>query len=110
MIDKFSQINFSDAEILKVQIKNGDLNITIKDWQEKEMMIVFREVVGFESFSPEGEDISHGSVNFEDKFIERACNIANDEAEGVACFKFWSSWSNESVLTIAARDFEIVSM
>lgn len=110
MIDEFNQINFSDAEIFRMHTKKGDLHIELKDWQEKEISLVFKEVIGFEAFSPEGEDLSHGIATQKDPFIEHACKIANDNQEGVICFRFWSSWSNQPILTIAARDFEISSI
>lgn len=109
MIDKFRELNFSNTTILDVQTSNGDLVVNLKDSEEKKIVLMFREVMGFESFKPVGVLLRHITANADDQFIEWTCDLTQDDRKGAACFRFWAPGRDKSILTVVARAFELTN-
>jgi hypothetical protein len=100
----FSDCRLADAEIVSVRSSNGDLEVEYLDWQKCAKKLIFREAVGYESFSPERVSLSHGRMSDDDPLIARACGVAEeDEANDFVVFSFVSAWSGADVLRIAAK-------
>ena len=104
-IEKFASLSFADAQIQAVHIRNGELCIQGKDWQEKDFVLVFTDFIGLEAFGIEGQDLGHGTATSTDEFISRACKLVDDESEGVICFSFYSAWADKPIMKVAARSF-----
>lgn len=109
MIDEFRELNFSNTTILDVQTRNGDVVVNLKDSQEKKIVLLFHEVMGFESFQPVGVLLRHVTANADDQFIEWTCDLTQSDKEGAACFRFWAPGYDRSILTVVARAFELTN-
>jgi len=58
-----SDLKISDGKVVEFTVQSNVATVTFKDWQEKTYLILFRDFVGFESYSPENIDLSHISVS-----------------------------------------------
>jgi hypothetical protein len=99
----FEHVDFADAEVIRLSTDSDTLQVHGKDWQERPFRLIFTDVVGYEVFSIVGEDLSHGSVSYDDPFIARACRIAAETPQGFCCFALWSAWADDAVLRVVAR-------
>ena len=103
----FIRFRFADGHVLTWSVNTEEVRVHFTNWQEALFTLVFRDVVGIEALSIEGEDLSHGTADSTDPFIERACRVARDDTEGFLCFAFWSAWADEPLMRIVARNFSI---
>lgn len=107
LINSFAQIRFADGEVIRLFTEVGEIGVQYKDWQEQQFRLIFADVVGYEVFSIEGEELSHGTASLDDPFIERACLIAREDPQGLCCFALWSAWTNEVLMRIVARSYRV---
>ena len=107
MRKSFALLHLADAQVLRLLAVTSDLKVVYRDWQEKLFLLTFNDLVGFEAFGVEGEDISHGTESTDDPFIEKAVEYARDSAEGVNSYVIWSASSDHPILRVAARNFEV---
>jgi hypothetical protein len=99
----FEKCELSDAEILSVEVVGTKLIVKYKSWDEKCRSIIFEDLVGYQWFSPEGQDLSHGTIDLEDTFLKLACQMANvGNAEEYKIFSFVSAWNDAKILRVVA--------
>ena len=102
----FKEIDFSDAKITKVFTNGENLAVNFDDWQEKQHTLTFMDVVGFQSFSPEGQELSNGVSDEKDSFIVAACEAAQEDSpDDFQFYRLISPWTEKSILTVVARSF-----
>ena len=104
----FADIELQDGQIEELRAASGSLWVTINDWKEEKVVLEFFDVVGIEAFSPIGEDLSHGTVEQTDAFIDTSCGRTGTARDEVLCFTFWSAWHDMPIMRIVARSFEQV--
>ena len=105
-MQEFSRLHLADAEVVSLFAKAGDLEVVYRDWREQTFVLTFRDVVGFEAFGVEGEDLSHGTESAEDPFIAKAVEYARDSIEGLTSYVLWSA-SDQPILRVAAQRFTV---
>ena len=109
MVD-FEKCRLDDAEIVRISVAGDEIHVAYKDWREKEFVLVFKHVAGYQWFSPEGGVLSHGTVDLEDPFLSLACEMADESGiEGFKVFSFVSAWNDAKVLRIVAKGVETSS-
>jgi len=102
----FDHINFADSQVNKLlRTDEGDLIIQYSDWQENKKRITFRDVIGYEVFGLEGEELSHGQVYTENDLIKKACSIAEEDINEYKCYSLVSAWSDAAVFSVVAKAF-----
>ncbi|WP_312315914.1 hypothetical protein [Stenotrophomonas sp.] len=105
----FEECSLADAEIILVSAYGGNVHVEYRDWQERVCLLKFTDVVGYQSFSPEGRALSHGVVEQDEAFIAHACLMADDESpEGFKVFSFVEAWRDARVLSLVAKDVSAV--
>lgn len=101
----FSEINMSDAEIVRVETQGESLHVSYRDWREQLNELVFTNVAGYQWFSPEGKAISHAETSEDDPLIEEACNAAEeDSTEGFRVYSIIGAWSGRPILRVVAMN------
>jgi hypothetical protein len=106
-IEDFTKLALSDGQISQLRIFQDKLFLDCLDWKSKVLTLIFNDVIGVEVFNIVGEDLSHGTVSSADSFINRSCAIAKENMEELWCFSIYSIWSEESILRIVARSFDL---
>jgi len=106
-VQEFAKLPFADGKVLRLSLDGGEICAHCLDWQNRAFCVRFSDVIGYEVFSIEGEDLSHGTVNSTDPFIKRASKVAQDDEEGLWCFAVWSAWSDEALMRVVARGFRV---
>lgn len=106
--ESFAALPFADSQVLDLASTVGELAVTCTDWQEQVFVITFTEVIGYEGFGIEGEDLSHGTVSASDPLIARASHVAHVDPHGLWCFAFWSAWHDQALLRVVARQYHVV--
>ncbi|MGO4501420.1 MULTISPECIES: hypothetical protein [unclassified Dyella] len=102
---EFEKLRFDDAEISSVTLVGDELHVAYLNWREQESELVFRQVAGYQWFSPEGKALSHGTIEIEDPFLSLACDMADeDSVEGFKVFSFVSAWNDAKMLRIVAKE------
>lgn len=105
---EFAKCRFDDAEISQVLAADGNLIVIYRDWQEKEQHLVFVNVAGYQSFSPEGKALSHATVETEDALLSLACEMAEEASpDGFKVYSFVSAWNDAKILRIVAKDVQL---
>jgi len=106
-MSNFESIRFDDAEISTIAMVGSDIHVSYKDWREDDHLLVFKRVVGYQWFSPEGRALSHGTVEVDDDFLRLACDMAEEgTTDGLKVFSFVAAWDDLIVLRIVAADVE----
>lgn len=101
----FDGFRLADAEIESIAVDGDNLRVTYLDWQEQRKGLLFRSVLGYQSFWPEGQALSHGTMEAADPLLDLACRISEEPSSaGYRVFSFVSSWSEEKILRIVAAD------
>lgn len=103
----FNRIFFTDGQVVQIKTYEGELHLQCIDWQGNPFNVIFCDVIGFEVFSIEGEDLSHGMVSATNQFIKRVSTIVQETSEGLWCFEIWSAWTDEPRMRVVARSFRI---
>lgn len=106
-----SELQISDGQILKVESSLSSLNLVFKDWKDQEWSIIFRNPLAIQSFSIEGEELSHIEILSKDVFKDATMEFFSDEKEEYFwCFSFYGVWCERPLLKIIAKDnYEIIS-
>jgi hypothetical protein len=110
IIERFLKLPIADAQIHEMYIRKGEFCLKGEDWQEKNFVLLFTDVVGVEAYGIEDEDLSHVTANITDEFIERACELANEENVGLICFCLYSAWTDSPKLRVVAKGFQFDSV
>lgn len=108
-MEDFSRLHFADAEVVSLLAESRDLQVVYRDWQKKTFTLTFTEVLGFEAFGVEGEDLSHGTESVEDPFLHRVGQHSRDSVVGSRCYVLWSASSDLPILRVVAKDFTVES-
>ncbi|MGH8036111.1 MAG: hypothetical protein ACREPD_00065 [Stenotrophomonas sp.] len=104
----FNNVRLADAVIRSVVSTGNELRVIYVDWREVEQGLTFRDLAGYQSFSPEGKDLSHGNRVEMDPFIAFACQAAEEEeVEGFRAYSFIAACSGAVILKIVAKDVVI---
>lgn len=106
----FAKCRLADAEITDVVVVGDELHVAYRDWREQKCVLMFKDVAGYQWFSPEGKPLSHGSVELDDPFLNLACDMADEgHAEDFKVFSFISVWSEAKILRVVAKGVELSS-
>jgi hypothetical protein len=98
----FENCKLSDAEILSVESQGTKLLVRYKDWKEIRRTIIFEDAVGYQCFCPEGQALSHGTVEQEDPFLDLAARVTEEDVSPLRVFSFVSAWSDAKILRVVA--------
>ena len=105
----FEQHRLADAEIISVAADGDTVHVAYRDWQEKTCLLEFSGVVGYQSFSPEGRQLSHGLVEMDEPLIAFSCLTAEEDClDGFKVFSFVEAWQGAKVLRLVAKRVTVV--
>jgi hypothetical protein len=96
-----------DGQIGEISLVHGTLYVHFQTDDEKDLILVFKDVAGVEMFNIQNAELSKCTVHLNDPFIERATKLSEKHTEKLVCYAFWSPWLEEPLMRILARDFEI---
>ena len=105
------KFDFSDAVILKLVVETDRVEIHLKDWQEREHVVLVEDVLMLEDHGAVGEDISHMCISQSDELVRAACARADETPTEYHSFTFFGAWSENPILVFVAgrlssTDFE----
>lgn len=106
----FEEHRLADAEIISVAPDGEKVHVAYRDWQEKRCLLEFSGVVGYQSFSPEGRQLSHGMVETDGPFVAFSCLTAEEDClDGFKVFSFVEARQGAKVLRLVAKRVSVVS-
>lgn len=100
---RFSELNLADSTVLGYSVDNGVVLVVVRDWQEQVLRLRFEETIALESFSIEGEDLSHGSEDTSDPLIAKAVELVGESADEYCCFSFHAAWHSAVRMRVVAK-------
>lgn len=106
-MDSFNNYRLEDGSISKLCIEGADAKIWIRTWREEEVILVFTDMAGVESSSFINTSLSHGTETAHDSFLDKACQIGEEQPDNYRCFSFFSAWADTPILKIIARTFSV---
>ncbi|HEX8466137.1 MAG TPA: hypothetical protein VF627_16105 [Abditibacterium sp.] len=104
---QIEHINFEDAQIKHAEVKNGEVLVTVENWQTKLFRFRFKGVVYFKSFEF-GSDLSKLQLSDDTEEIREAMRvIINDggSIEGYAGLIQASFVSDTPVMIVVFQEF-----
>src|SRR4028118_561128 len=104
---QMKRISFSDAQIQHVDIKNGEVLVTIYTWQQKILRFRFNGVVYFKSFEF-GSNLSDVHVSDDTEEIKEAMRVViNDggSAEGYPNLVQASFVADAPIMIVVFQEF-----
>jgi hypothetical protein len=100
-----NEMNISDGKIISFNASLQGLKLFIQDWEEQRWLIIFKEVLSFQSMSAEYEELSHLDIVVEDNFKKYTMEYFDDEnPRDYLCFNFYGAWSDRALLKIIAKN------
>ena len=105
-----TDLSIADGEIKSLSSTAGRLVVELSDWQEKVWKITFCNVVAFESFSVEGEDLLEVRIHDSDEFLDRVCDREKDVLVSYRCISFYSGWDDTVLLKVIADSWDVQSI
>lgn len=103
-----SELNVSDGQITKFSVQSDVVTVVLKDWQDEVHTLIFKGVIGVESYSPEGVDLCHIKVLNESEKVRKVCSIVEADAHEFIEYSFISAWSDLPVLSVFSENVEII--
>jgi len=104
----FESARFDDAEITNVIAVGNELHVAYNDWKERPFVLKFKNVLGYQCFSPEGRALSHGTVEIDDPFLQLAHQSAEEDTNReFKVFSFTSAWGGARIVRVVATDVEV---
>jgi hypothetical protein len=107
MQNDFSTLSIADGCITRLVAERGELRLSIQDWREEVLLLVFHDVVGIEAFRFVNDDLSHADEDCDDPFVTRSCAAAEEKSDNYRCFAFFSVNSDAPILKVVARSFSL---
>ncbi|MDZ7991376.1 MAG: hypothetical protein RM022_026340 [Nostoc sp. EfeVER01] len=105
--EKSAIFQLVDGRIGEISLVKGTLYVHFETDDEKDLTLVFTDVVGVEMFNIQNTELSKWTVSLNDPFIERARKLSEKHTEDLVCYAFWSPWLKEPMMRILASNFEI---
>ncbi|PHJ60592.1 hypothetical protein VF14_10250 [Nostoc linckia z18] len=96
-----------DGKIGEISLVNGTLYVHFQTDDEKDLLLVFKDVAGVEMFNIQNAELNKWTVSFNDPFRERVRKLSEKHTENLVCYAFWSPWLEEPLMRILASDFQI---
>ena len=106
MID-FEDYEFSDSTIISVCLVNNSASVLFKNWREETCILEFPDHIGIEAFSPEGAEVSHGTIERENSLKSKSCSYSETPPEEVNCYVLWSAWNDDPILRVVSKNFQV---
>jgi hypothetical protein len=105
----FNKFRVDDARITKLVLDATTLFVSIRDWQEKTIVLVFAEVIGIEGFGIVNVDLGGASESSSDPLIEKSCSAVDEPVSGFQCYSLFSAWNDQPLIRIVARSWKLNS-
>lgn len=107
---KLGELNIADGSIQGIRSSSGSLVVHFRDWQEKEWLVTFRDVLAFQSLGAENEDIAEVKIVDEDDFLELVKGTeAEADLQNMQCTLFKSAWNEIPLLKVIASSCDVSS-
>ncbi|EJE4149819.1 TPA: hypothetical protein KDY52_004464 [Vibrio parahaemolyticus] len=103
-----SELNVSDGQVTEFSVQSDVVTVVLKDWQDEVHTLIFKGVVGVESYSPEGVDLCHIKVLTESEKVRKVCSIVEADEHEFIEYSFISAWSDLPVLSVFSENVEII--
>ncbi len=104
----FDEQRLADGSITKLCMENAKVSVSMRNWREEEEVFVFNDPIGIETYGCINASLSHGTETADDPFLVRSCIVCEDNPKDFRCFSFFSAWSDDPIIKIIARSFELV--
>jgi len=102
-----SELNVSDGQVTELTVQAGVVKVVLKDWQDNSHTLIFRDVVGVESYSPESVDLCHIKVSTDSERVRKVCSIVEADENEITEYSFISARSDLPILSIFSEAVEI---
>ncbi len=99
------ELALSDAHIVSVNIDSTQVTVTIEDWQERLLTLLFVGVCGLEALLPLEMEIEYAETDNTDSFLDKACTLQQRNRDEMNCYIFYDSWHSKAILKIVAGTF-----
>ena len=106
---QLNELQISDGKILRFTSDLQGLNVIFQDWKEQKWSLLFYEVLAIQSFSVEGEELSHLTISKDDAFKTMTLDYYSDEdPKNFNCYSFSGVWNNNVIFKIVAKDHYLI--
>ncbi|TDO98872.1 hypothetical protein [Marinomonas balearica] len=102
-----SELNVSDGQVTELTVRSGVVTVVLKDWQSQFYTLVFNNVVGIESYSPENVDLCHIKVLTDSDQIRKVRSVIEADEEEITEYSFISTWNDFPILSVFGEGVEI---
>ena len=103
-----NELTLSDGEVLELISKPGRVRLIFRSWDEKLWNIMFEDVVAFECFGAEGEDLDGLIIDESNDFKSRATmRLCDENLSDHRAYEFVSAWSGVVVLSVIAKSVRV---
>jgi hypothetical protein len=101
----FNKFRVDDARITKLVLDGATLFVSIRDWQERTMQLVFVDVIGIQGFGIVNVDLGGASESSSDPMIQKACSSVDEPVAGFQCYSLFSAWNDQPLIRVVARSW-----
>jgi hypothetical protein len=102
--EEFSALRLADGEIVSINDDGREIRVILRDWEERAMVLAFREVLWFEGTSPCGVDLSLAKCDQRSAQVLSVCKAADESPDRYVEFDFVGAWSDDVLLAIVATE------
>lgn len=102
-----SELNVSDGQVTEFTVRSGVATVVLKDWQDQVYTLVFNNVVGVESYSPEHVDLCHIKVLTDSEQVRKVRSVIEADEDEITEYSFISAWNDLPILSIFGEGVEI---
>jgi hypothetical protein len=103
----FDKQRLADGSITKLCMENAKVIVSVRNWREEEEAFVFNDPIGLETYGGVNASLSHGTETIDDPFLVQSCIVCEENPKDFRCFSFFSAWSDNPIIKIVARSFEL---
>ncbi len=97
-------LEVSDGHIYEIFSSERKFYVMFQDWQKKKWTIEFVNVIGYEAYSAEGEELDSIEIESNNSFIDKSIEITEEEGPFWKCYSFISAWTEKTILRIVAKN------
>jgi hypothetical protein len=93
-----------DATIVGIEVLADSVKVILRDWRERQLLLVFSDVLAFQAISPLNEDLDCGLVEKDDELLIQAGSAIKEvDVQAYRTFSFISAWTGVKILKIVAK-------
>jgi hypothetical protein len=104
---ELDQLPVSDGHVQKIIPTPYHLKVIFIDWQEKQWVIEFEELLAFESFCIENKELDSIQIVSGEHYIDRVRKVFEEPDLDATCYAFFPAWTEEPLLRVLAERCQV---